>query len=337
MVFGRVIPGTSLPVKLSNKKLINLPFVSPTVQLSIEMKRRSFVKKGLLASYAIGTAGHSLLHGQNTGHDTAVTFTGNEKVRIAVVQQDGNPGQVSTNLKKALDSAQKALEQKADVILFHEELLVGYVDHLRELAEPVNGPATRAFQDLLQGSDALIIYGLTERDHDGYYISAPIVSANGVIDNYRKTHLWWKAEGLRHEPSFYKPGDKLVTFDVKGHKSGIMICYDGDFPEMTRSYANLGCRILFWMNNRGSRGHAEVKDLAYRNSMIIPTACCCGLNELGYRCEGGSNITGPEGELVEEIWDEEGIIIADVFPGRVPEIRKANPWFTGQNPGVYHY
>jgi predicted amidohydrolase len=128
-----------------------------------------------------------------------------------------------------------------------------------------------------------------------------------------------------------------VTFDVKGHKSGIMICYDGDFPEMTRSYANLGCRILFWMNNRGSRGHAEVKDLAYRNSMIIPTACCCGLNELGYRCEGGSNITGAKGELIQEIWDKEGVIISDVYPGEVPQIRKENPWFTGQNPAVYYY
>ena len=56
--------------------------------------------------------------------------------------------------------------------------------------------------------------------------------------------------------------NELVTFPVKGHKSGVMICYDGDFPEMTRAYANLDCRMLFWLNNRGSRGHAEVTRLA---------------------------------------------------------------------------
>jgi predicted amidohydrolase len=303
----------------------------------ITMKRRSFVKKSVLATYALGAAGNSMLFGNQEVLENTGSPAGGEKVRIAVIQQDGNPGQVSANLKKALQAAERALDQDVDVILFHEELLIGYADNALELAEPVNGLTSKAFQDLLQGTDALIIYGLTEKDNNDYYISAPIVSANGVIDNYRKTHLWWKAEGLRHEPTFYKPGNRLVTFDVRGHKSGIMICYDGDFPEMTRSYANLGCKMLFWMNNRGSRGHAEVKDLAYRNSMIIPTACCCGLNELGYRCEGGSNITGANGELIAEIWNEEGIIIGDVVPGDVSKIREENPWFTGLNPGVYHY
>jgi predicted amidohydrolase len=301
------------------------------------MKRRSFVKKSALATTALSTAGSSIILGKHVILADTKSSSLDEKVRIAVIQQDGNPGQVSANLKKALLAAEKAVDQGADVILFHEELLIGYADNALELAEPVNGPASKAFQDLLQGTDALVIYGLTEKDKNDYYISAPIVSANGVIDNYRKTHLWWKAEGLRHEPTFYKPGKRLVTFDVKGYKSGIMICYDGDFPEMTRSYANLGCKMLFWMNNRGSRGHAEVKDLAYRNSMIIPTACCCGLNELGYRCEGGSNITGAKGELIEEIWDKEGIIISDVNPGEVSKIREENPWFTGLNPDIYHY
>jgi predicted amidohydrolase len=71
--------------------------------------------------------------------------------------------------------------------------------------------------------------------------------------------------------------------------------------------------------------------------MIIPAACCCGLNELGYQCEGGSNITGAKGELIEEIWEKEGIIIADVYPGDVPELRKKNPFFTGMRSDVYHY
>jgi predicted amidohydrolase len=288
------------------------------------MKRRSFVKKSVLATYALGNIG-------------MIGTSDMEKVRIAVVQQDGNPGQVTANLEKALHFAEEALNQNADVILFHEELLVAYVDNARELAEPVDGPTSKAFQKLLRGTDALVIYGLTEKDHDDYYISAPIVSADGVIDNYRKTHLWWKAEGLRHEPTFYKPGNRLVTFDVKGYKSGIMICYDGDFPEMTRSYANLGCSMLFWMNNRGSRGHEEVKDLAYRNSMIIPTACCCGLNELGDKCKGGSNITGAKGELIKDIWNKEGIIIGDVNPGEVSQIRDKNPWFTGLRPDLYKY
>jgi predicted amidohydrolase len=256
-------------------------------------------------------------------------------LRVAVVQQNGNPGQPDENRSKALDFAAQALGRGTDVVLFHEELLVGYTSDLRQLAEPVDGPTTRAFQDLLSGTGSLILYGLTERDGDTYYISAPVVSASGVLANYRKTHLWWKAEGLRHEPTYYQPGDRLVTFGLKGFKCGIMICYDGDFPEMTRSYANLGCAVLFWMNNRGSRGHAEVKDLAYRNSMIIPTSCCCGPDEAGRPCRGGSNITDADGALLTEIWDEEGIILADVSPVRALDLRAQNPWYRGRRPDLY--
>jgi len=256
-------------------------------------------------------------------------------VRIAVVQQEGNPGRVEENRAKALCFAHEAMQKGADIILFHEELLVGYVENLRELAEPVDGPTTRAFQGLLQGSEALVLYGSTERDGDRYYAAATLVSARGVVANYRKTHLWWKAEGLRHEPTHYSPGDRLVTFDVKGHKSGVMICYDGDFPEMTRAYANLGCTMLFWLNNRGSRGPEEVCRLADSNSIIIASACCCGRDESGNTCRGGSNITDARGQLIAEIWDHEGIIFAEVHPEEVPQIRQNNPWYRGRRPDLY--
>ncbi|MFH1086038.1 MAG: carbon-nitrogen hydrolase family protein [Chloroflexota bacterium] len=256
-------------------------------------------------------------------------------VRIAVVQQHSQPGAVDANRAKALAYAREALAHGADLVLFHEELLVGYVPNVHALAEPVDGPTTQAFQALLAGSSALILYGLTERADDAYYIAATLVGRAGVVANYRKTHLWWNATGLRHEPSFYQPGDRLVTFDVQGHLSGAMICYDGDFAEMARSYALLDCRMLFWLNNRNSRGYAEVKRLAEANSLIMATACCCGPDESGQPCRGGSNITDHDGKLLAELWDQEGIVYADVEPDRVPEARRRNPWFTGQRRDLY--
>lgn len=305
------------------------------------MRRRSFLRQATLVSAALTSCNRLFVQeaqaGIQSNHKGNRKFSDEGPLRVAVVQQNGNPGEVKTNLKKALDFAEQALSQNADVILFHEELLVGYDENLRELAEPVNGKSTKAFQKLLKGTGSLIIYGLTEKDNNDYYISAPVVSEEGVIANYHKTHLWWADVGLRHEPTFYTPGNKLVTFNVKGTLCGIMICYDGDFPEMTRSYANLGCSMVFWMNNRGSRGHEEVKDLAYRNSMIMPVSCCCGKNERGDPCPGGSNITGPKGELIAEIWDQEGVILGDVYPGQVDQIRDKNPWYKGLRNELYYY
>jgi predicted amidohydrolase len=256
-------------------------------------------------------------------------------IRIAVVQQATVPGKVDENRAKALGFAREALTRNADIVLFHEELLVGYVEDLCDLAEEVNGPTTQSFQVLLKGTDALILYGLTERDGDDRYISATLVGHAGVVANYRKTHLWWASPGLRHEPTFYLPGNELVTFQLKGYRSGVMICYDGDFPEMTRSYAHLDCVMLFWLNNRNSRGHGEVQRLAATNSIIMATSCCCGMDETGEICRGGSNVTDKDGALIAEIWDDEGIIYADVDPSGVLDARGRNPWFRGQRRDLY--
>jgi omega-amidase len=308
------------------------------------MKRRLFLRQATVGAVTLAAFSKPLAYAGSDGilknterEKILIDNPGENSVKVAVVQQEGNPGEVEINRNKALNFAKKALAQQADVILFHEELLVGYHKDFKNLAEPVNGTTTQAFQKILKGSGSIIIYGLTEKFNDYYYISAPVVSEKGIIANYHKTHLWWAAKGLRHESNLYIPGDKLVTFNIKGYLCGIMICYDGDFPEMTRSYANLGCKMVFWMNNRGSRGHDEVKNLALANSMIMPVSCCCGKDENGNLCRGGSNITGPRGELISEIWDKEGIIYGDVYPGQVEQIRMNNPWYKGLRPDLYYY
>ena len=62
-----------------------------------------------------------------------------------------------------------------------------------------------------------------------------------------------------------------------------------------------------------------------------------GSNEAGSPCRGGSNITDTTGKLLAEIWDREGVIIADVSPEEALKRRAANPWFRGQRPDLYHY
>jgi len=262
-------------------------------------------------------------------------------LRIAVAQMQTVPGDVARNRARALELADEALTHDPDIILFHEELLVGYVDNLAELAEAVDGPTTRAFCSLLAGRGAKILYGLTERDGETLYIAGTLVGAEGVLANYHKTHLWWKAPGLRHEPTCYQPGDRLVAFDLQGTgagyptRCGIMICYDGDFPELTRAYADRGSDVVFWLNNRESRGHREVRPLAEANSIIIASACCCGMNEQGRDCGGGSNITDHDGTLLTEIWYQEGVICADVDPQAAARARMQNPWFVGRRLDLY--
>ena len=46
-------------------------------------------------------------------------------------------------------------------------------------------------------------------------------------------------------------------------------------------------------------------------------------------------MTNFDGALLGELWDEEGVVIADVEPERADAARAANPWFTGRRPELY--
>ncbi|NRA39572.1 MAG: carbon-nitrogen hydrolase family protein [Planctomycetes bacterium] len=259
-------------------------------------------------------------------------------LRIAVSQQNHNPGQVEENRTKALAFAAAAIDDGAEIILFHEEMLVGYVENGHDLTEEVDGPTSQAFQQLLseKNSDSKIVYGLTEKAGDDYYISAPVVTRDGVIANYRKCHLFAYDTGLRHEPSFYKAGNELVCFEHGNNKIGIMICFDGDYPEMARAYAQMGCSVLLWMNNRSSRGpDDEVRDTAKKNSLIMATTCCVGVCERSYPCSGGSNICNYDGTVLAELWNDEGFKIADVDPAAALEHRQSSMYFASLRPDLY--
>jgi len=257
-------------------------------------------------------------------------------MKIACVQQAHNPGGVSENRTKALYFAEDALNRGVELILFHEEMLVGYDPGFRLLAEPVDGETTQSFRRLLQGSGSKIIYGLTESSGDNLYISATVVAQDGVVANYRKTHLWRDTIGVRNEPESFTAGDELVAFEHGGYQFGLLICYDGDFPEMFRAYAKMGCAGVLWMNNRESRGHSDrCQNAAVDNSLIVATSCCCGTDETGQSLRGLSNIVDCDGVLLAELDRDEGIIIADVDPARALAMRPQNPWFTGLRPELY--
>ncbi len=258
------------------------------------------------------------------------------KLKIAVVQQGHRPGCLAENRARAYEAAQKALAQGADVILFHEEMTMGYTPLAPRLAEAADGETTQGFARLLRGSESCVVYGLTERTGGKLYISAPVVTAGGLQANYRKTHLYTQGAPLRQEQRLFTPGDRLVAFSHRGVKIGLMICYDGDFPPVVEAYRRAGCTVVLWLNNRESRGNGDlVREHARRNSMILAVSCCCGPDETGRLCRGGSNITDYDGKALAEIWDDEGIICAEVDPDAALAAREENHWLQDRRDDLY--
>jgi predicted amidohydrolase len=137
----------------------------------------------------------------------------------------------------------QAAAQKADLVVLGETLtFVGLGKRPSEVAESIPGPATEYFSALAKKHDLYIVAGLFERDRYLVYNSAVLLGPDGsVIGKYRKTCL------PRSEiDAGVCAGNEYPVFRTRFGKVGLMVCYDGFFPEVARELANRGAEVIAW-------------------------------------------------------------------------------------------
>jgi len=137
----------------------------------------------------------------------------------------------------------EAARQKADLVVLGETLTycnVGKAMH--EVAEPVPGPSTEYFGGLAKQHNCYIVAGLVEREGHLVYNVAALLDPDGKLaGKYRKVCL------PRGEvEAGIAPGSEYPVFDTRFGKLGMMVCYDGFFPEVARELSNRGAEVIAW-------------------------------------------------------------------------------------------
>jgi predicted amidohydrolase len=229
------------------------------------------------------------------------TFRRERVVRIALVQFDAVPEQVEANLQKMSRLTKKAADAGAKWVVFHEGTVCDYTGHLDQLAETVpGGQSTRFMAKVAKETDVVISFGLSERDHDRFYITQVFVGPSGFFYRYRKTWLWREREdrGFRNEWARYDPGTGPELFEVDGIKATCMICADGNSSRCLARIKRLRADVVFYPNNRKSLN--PVEEYAERAKFI--GAPLLVSNRIGMSwtkaCEGGCIVYGPDGTVV---------------------------------------
>ena len=137
----------------------------------------------------------------------------------------------------------EAARQKADLVVLGETLTyVGLGKKYHEVAEPIPGPSTEYFGRLAKEHNMYIVPGLLERDGHLVYNVAVLIGPDGkVVGKYRKVCLpRSEVEGG------IAPGSEYPVFDTRFGKVGLMVCYDGFFPEVARELTNRGAEVIAW-------------------------------------------------------------------------------------------
>lgn len=137
----------------------------------------------------------------------------------------------------------EAARQKADLIVLGETLTYyGTGKKMHECAEPVPGPSTEYFGKLAKEHHIHIVAGLVEREGKTIYNTAALIGPDGLmIGKYRKVTL------PRGEiEAGITPGHEYPVFETSFGKVGMMICYDGFFPEVARALTIQGAEVIAW-------------------------------------------------------------------------------------------
>jgi len=166
------------------------------------------------------------------------------KVRLATIHFRPTGGKTPAgNCRLFAPLIAQAAARKADLVVLPETLTfygtrLSYV----EAAEPIPGPSTEYFGKLAAAHNLYLVVGLLERDQHLVYNTAVLIGPDGkVVGKYRKVCLpRGEIEGG------ITPGHDYPVFATRFGKVGMMICYDGFFPEVARELSNHGAEVIAW-------------------------------------------------------------------------------------------
>jgi predicted amidohydrolase len=151
-----------------------------------------------------------------------------------------------------IETAEEVLAQGADLAVFPELFLGGYSTRdVNELALDLEGPEVERMARLARENDVAVIFGLHERVPGGVANSAVCLNRRGnLAGTYRKTHLFGE------ERRAFVAGEELLVTDIDGIETGLMICFDLEFPEVARALAAADADLLVTISaNMDPFGH----------------------------------------------------------------------------------
>jgi predicted amidohydrolase len=242
----------------------------------------------------------------------------------ACVQISVRPNDVKANVDRAVGWLETAVrDYEAELVVFPETITTGFVTGLNaselwELVDAVPGRTTEPIQKAARDLGAHVVWPTYRRgSKPGVVMNASIlIGPDGeIIGIYDKTHPFplervetggWVTTGTRAE-----------VFETALGSIGMMICYDGDFPELARLLAVRGAEIIvrpsallrsfdIWHLTNAAR--------AYDNHVYVVATNAVGPDAAGSFYFGHSMIVTPTAWRLAQARGGEEIVAARLDP-----------------------
>lgn len=268
-------------------------------------------------------------------------------MRIVLAQIAPSLGNVRANFDLHLQEIDRARQEKADLVLFPELSLTGYL--LKDLAEGValRPDTDRYFQELktLSRDIGLVLGFVEEKERGLIYNSAALLAGGEILDVHRKVFL--PTYGMFEEGKFFAPGRNFRVVPTPWGKAGLMICRE--FLSHGAHYLLLaqGVELTLAVSAAPGRGLSEAEDFAtarmwevmaeamsYFSGSFIAYCNRAGYED-GIAFGGGSFIFDPFGRrLVKGRPAERERIVQDIDLEDIRRARTVMPFLRDDRPEI---
>ena len=202
-------------------------------------------------------------------------------MKVWLVQIDVKVNDKEANLQKILSYVDKGMQNGANLIVFGELVLSGYMCKAKffDFAEPIPGPATGKVTSMIKGKNTYVVFGMPESEDGSLYLSAPMLGPKGLVGVCRKLQVAKFADpttGITwDEGVYFKPGQDIAVFDTEFGKIGIQICMDIKHPEIARAQALAGAWLIL---------HPSASPIEVKGDQISPYSVVRARENIVYWC-----------------------------------------------------
>lgn len=246
-------------------------------------------------------------------------------------------GQPAQNFERVRAWTVEAARRGSALVLFPELWSTAYdLENWPQHAAPIGQGMFARLSELAIEQHIALASSILEVKDGRAYNTFVLYDAQGEQRAvYRKVHL----VPMLDEPKWLAAGEALTLVDMDWGRTGLGICYDLRFPEMWRTYALHGARLMLlpaeWPSRRAVHWQTLLRARAIENQVFV--AACNRVGETkGEVFAGKSVVLDPWGEAVIEGGAEtEALLTAEIDLAKVDDVRQRIPVFKDRRPDLY--